>query len=200
MDQIERHCGELFCRITVSQNNGNESIGKIDAKAVNLHGNLLITGTAGSVALGNIVGPSTFTISTPVSAKDMLTVTLGRITDLSISSGTPIKSLTAIDWQDNNGTSDTTNTPWIDTLTLSGSKTETAMGDFEADLTLSGTGAPKGLALNKVTVVGNIQGSEWSLATGGIGTISAGATASTWHVNAPSGGVNWSTQSCVLVR
>ena len=162
--------------ITIDDASGDESLGKVDAKTTNLNGDLLVTGTIGSISLANITGPNTFTIGGPVTSRDLLTISVGRITDLSINSATPIKSLSAIDWNDADGTVDTITTPWIGTVTVAGSKTDATLGNFEADLILSGVTAPKGFTLGKFTAVGSLVDSVWSISAGSIGTLTVGRT------------------------
>lgn len=81
-------------------------------------------------------------------------------------------------YNDNDQTTDTVTASWVGTITSSGRKARGAItalpGDFEADLTLSGAGAPKSMAVNKATITGTLANSVWNV-DGHLGTLTMGA-------------------------
>ena len=158
--------------ITVNDATSKESLAKIDAKTTNLAGNLTVTGTIASVALGNVTGPAAFTIGAAAKPADKVAITLGKVTNLAINSSTPIASLSMIDWSDTNA-ADVVTAPWIGTLNVVGSKTDATLGDFEANLNLTGVSAPKGVTLAKFTAKKDLASSNWNI-VGNVGAVSVG--------------------------
>jgi hypothetical protein len=112
-----------------------------------------------------------------------VTFTLDDVAELTIDSGTPIKSITAVQWLDGDGLDDFINAPSLGTLTIKGSATRMMPGDFEADVTLSGLGVPvKSAVLGRATVAGQLTGGHW--AVNGLTTaIKAGSFAADWTGN-----------------
>ena len=162
--------------IVIEDETGSESLGKIDAGSTHLHGDLRVAGTLASLTLGD-VGPGTFTIGPSTTAVTSVTMALAKVTDLSINSATPIKSLSTIDWNDSDSTADVIATPWIGKVTIAGSRTDATLGGFEADLVLSGEGAAGGSSLASFAAK-NVVGSNWKI-VGTVGSITVGGTIGT---------------------
>jgi hypothetical protein len=170
--------------ITVAGKNGsttiptitvNGSLGSLIAPSTRLMQSLSVNGTTKRITLAGASGQ--ISIGTPLNpAKDKLTLILGQVSELSISSNTPLAGLIALDWQDDTGPDDVVAAPWIGSLKVTSPKVGKQVlplaGDFEADLNLSGAQAPKGLALGKVNVAGAVNQSTWTM-SGHIGSITA---------------------------
>ncbi|HET6430321.1 MAG TPA: LEPR-XLL domain-containing protein [Phycisphaerae bacterium] len=140
------------------------------AGGVTLGRHLQATGTMGRIDLGDIDAGHTISIG-PRKAGDTktaVTLNLGRVGDTSVVSETPIKSLTAIEWLDDDGAPDVIEAPWIGKLATKGVKANAkkgivpVAGDFQAGLTLSGLGAAKA-TLGSVSIVGDLAEAVWDI-------------------------------------
>lgn len=171
--------------LSVPISSGVQFIGKIDAPNVNMTGALTVSGSVGSVKLGNVTHGGTWTIGLPQSGKESVSLGLGIVSDLSLTSTTVIKSLTAIDWSEGGGALDVITAPYINTISITGSRANAALGNFEAGMVLTAQGAPNNVALSKFTAARDITRGEWKIA-GGIGTITARATGAAWHIGTTS--------------
>lgn len=122
-----------------------------------------VTTSVGSLTLGDIVGPMTFTIP---ATSDTPSLDLGNIRDLSINSSVGISSLLVYSWTDTTGESDAIRAPWIGLVD--------SLGNFGADLFLTGRsgGSP---TLGDVVIGGVVKGATWSISGRGT-SISALAT------------------------
>ena len=148
-------------------------VGTIYAPAVDLEGDVLIEGTLRRLALGNVVGDqSSIVIGAAATTRDTARLSFGRVADLAVNSQTPIRSLVALEWLDAGADDDVITAPWIGTLRIKGNRRAGVAGQFDADLSLSGEGAPRGRALSSVVVAGPVTG-EWTI-TGDVGSIRAG--------------------------
>ena len=167
--------------IAVANLSGTASLSKIAAKTTRLHGPLTISGTVGTISLSGVAHGGTWTIGNPLTSKGTVSLSLGDVTDLSINSATPIKSLTAVEWVDGSGVIDNITAPWIGTVRTTGIKADPSRGNFEAGLTLSGIGAAKSIALGSLSAAGSIAKGDWVIA-GSIGPITAASTGPLWRV------------------
>lgn len=124
-----------------------------------------------SLTLGNVIGASPLVIPATSASP---TITLGDVSDFSITSDIGIASLTAKSWNDNDTTTDTISATYLDVLRTLGT------GNFEASLRLSG-GAASGQSntLRSVSIGGVIKGGTWVI-NGSAGTISAMASVADW--------------------
>ena len=170
---------------TVEDVTVNGSLAKLDAKTADLLGNLTVTGGLGTLTLDDVVAQHALSIgSDPLIAS--LSVTFDQVSDLSIDSDTPIKSITATEWLDSDSTPDTVSAPWLGTLTTKGRKADqkkgiaALAGDFEAGLTLDGTGNPK-QTLGTAKIAGDLPNATWDI-TGNVGSITAD-DADGWTLN-----------------
>jgi hypothetical protein len=125
-------------------------------KGVNVLGDVLIGGTAGKIVLGDIADAHRLLIGAPGAANGQagVDITLGRVAELSIFSGTAISSLSVQEWLDLDATPDIVQTPWIGKLTSD--------GDFMAGLLLDGTGAPNG-TLGTTRIRGDLREAIWTI-------------------------------------
>lgn len=179
------------------------SLGSFKGAAIDLRGNFSATGTLGTLTLRNLAGGGTISLNTSgaaVPAALQLAVTLGRVTDTSITTGgIPLKSLTAVEWQDAVLPADTLTATWIGTLTTTGERAVAAKsipalaGDFAAGLLLSGAVSPH-LTLATVKIAGGVTGS-WQIA-GPVGALRIGHILTSLAL----GAVTSVTTSSALVR
>lgn len=161
-------------KITVKGAGGGTSVGGIDA--------------SGS-PLGAISAPTTdlsgaVNIGPTSNAKASVALTFDQIANASIESAMPIKSLTAAEWLDNDGTGDVLTAPAVGKINIKGRKAKAKAGiaalrgDFQTDLELGGSGSTA-KTLGSLSVAGVLDGSiitaRGTDAKGlSIGTIKAG--------------------------
>jgi hypothetical protein len=150
------------------------SIKTINARNVNLKGNIHINGAAAMILLNDVPGDSNINIghsSLPCSLK------FGRVNNLALTSGMPIKELHATEWK-----SGSLNAPWISNLTTDGYAAGGVAGDFGADMNLSGAGSLKGVSLNKAKIAGQLGDSNWAV-VGDCGTIETASSSQEFNAN-----------------
>lgn len=130
------------------------SLGGVDTNGFPLSSIVaLTTDLTGPVAIGTSAYP-----------KAAVTLTFDQIKDASITSGMPVKSLTAIEWLDDDGTPDILTAPVVGTITIKGRKANAKAGipalrgDFQADLDLGGAGSVV-KSLGSLSVAGVMDGS-----------------------------------------
>jgi peptidyl-prolyl cis-trans isomerase A (cyclophilin A) len=128
-------------------------------KTLNLDGDV-VTDAIKKLTLGDI-HISEFNIGAPANAKDTLTMTLGRVSGLGVTSQTPIKSLTVVDWLETDGP-DIVEAPWLGKLTAKGDKKRGIVGDFEGALALTGAGATKA-TLGSAKIAGDLRDCTWDI-------------------------------------
>ncbi len=159
----------------------NGSLKSLSAPLMSLRGDLTITGSVAAVALDDVADSHTLRVGTDL-AIAASSWTLDRVKDASLTSLTPLKSLSVCEWLDADGTPDAVVTPWISSLATRGVKGNAAVpGNFEADLTLSGVGAAKG-TLAKAAILGSLRGATWNL-TGNVSAL-ASLTVARWMEDA----------------
>lgn len=137
------------------------SISSIIGTSAHLRGSLSVSGTLGTLTLGN-VGGATAEVPITIGLEGVNTViTLGAVTNASISTPGAIQSLTVTSWSDTTASpADVIEATWIGTLTSTGS--------FRATLDLSGR--DDGPTLGSATL-GAV--TDWSLSVPGrIGSLS----------------------------
>ncbi len=158
------------------------SMGTLDGRTVELTGDMTVAGTISRLTLGNVDANHTITIG-PRPAGDTrtaVTMTFGEVTDTSIFSETPIKSLTAVEWLDGDATADVIQAPWIGRLTTRGRRANLRLGipgkagDFQADLDLSGEGATRD-TLASARIAGGLSNVAWDV-DGSIGMLTIKGT------------------------
>lgn len=159
---------------------GANSMGSIVAKTSNLLGDIeILGGSLNVIQMNDVSGGRHIHLGAPqVVGKNGLAASFNRVEDLSIFSQTPIKSLTAAEWVDGDGSADVVQAPWIGAMRVAGNKKTGASGNFQADLTLSGAGSP-GLTLAKMDVAGGVSGSAWDI-TGNVGAVSVVGEVDQW--------------------
>lgn len=150
-------------------------LGTLDFKGANLTGNMNLGGGVNKVSLGNSQDHHLITIGG--SASDgPVTFEFDRVTDTTIFSSRPIKSITATDWLEGGDTDeeeiDRISAPSLDVLKIKGDKKRGIAGDFQADIVLSNGQAKT--TLGSVSVAGTVAGSA-ILSAGNIGSVTVGA-------------------------
>jgi subtilisin family serine protease len=108
---------------TVGDITVNGSLRGISGRAADLVGNLSVSGSLGQLRLRNVGAGRAITVG-PGAA---LAATLGAVTDTSITSAEPIRSLRVARWLDGDATADAISAPSIGTIT--------SLSDFGADVT-----------------------------------------------------------------
>ena len=144
------------------------SLAAVAAAAVDLAGDLTVTGTIRSLVLAGASGDHTLSIQ---GAAAVGSLRLGDVSGLSVATAEPLASLSATTW---------TNLSNVDTVTAPSIRSLIVPGTFAASLAV-GTGS--GLALGTVKIGGAVPAGAW-LVKGSIGTLTAGATAAAWSLAA----------------
>jgi len=149
-------------------------------KTTDIAGDVTVYGTLGSLLLGDIAEGHTITIGGTAYNKPAKMV-LGRVQDTSLTSQTPIKSLTVTDWLDTDGQDDLIQAPWVGKVATKGIKSNPrkgvagVAGDFEANVDLSGVGATKA-TLGSVKIAGDVDHVAWDV-VGLLGKLAVRGTA-----------------------
>jgi subtilisin family serine protease len=148
---------ELQDLIIGDTNDANDKtvIGQLAGKNVDINGGeFIVTGTIQKLVLGDITD-ATMTFGDSFSRGT--DVTLEQLSDVTINAETGFSKFTIVDWTDNDSTADEFNAFWVNKLTAKGSKKLNINGDFETDMTLSGTGAGS-YAIDTMVVKGAMDG------------------------------------------
>ena len=143
-------------------------LGSFSASTTDLLGDMIVDRGLSKLMLGDVSGEHVIDIGAPLKPKAAMSVTLGRVTDLSIGTETPVKCLKVVDWRDTGGASDQIRAPWIGRILAAGGKNGPA-GHFQADLLLTGTGNKKP-ALANARIAGDLTDVRWDI-TGRVGKI-----------------------------
>jgi Subtilase family/Calx-beta domain/Bacterial pre-peptidase C-terminal domain len=154
--------GEPTTALSMLQING--SLAVLSAKQVELQGDLTITGTVQNLILGGATGGHTLSI---LGTGKNGQITLGDVSDLTVTADEPLSSLVATDWLSTNGQDDVISAPSLKSLRTT--------GDFAASLTLT----DESETLNTVKIGGALSGGTWNIA-GPVGTITADSIAAAW--------------------
>ncbi len=152
----------------------NGPLGTVNAAKVQLVGNVTIAGDAKSIVLAGTFDDGAQHVLT-VGGATPVELKLGNVTNTSITSTAPLKTLAANLWVDNDVTADVITSPWIGSAAIK--------GNFAGNLALSGAGAPAGLSLKSFAATGELTGTSWQI-TGDVGTIRTKSfVASSWVAN-----------------
>ncbi len=137
------------------------SLSALAAAAVDLAGDLTVTGTIGSLVLANATGSHTLSIQGTAATGSLR---LGNVSDLTVDTAEPLSTLSVTSWADPSGTA-AISAPGIRALAVAGA--------FAADLTVGNGG------LNTARINGALTGGLWTV-NGLTGTLTAGSTAAAW--------------------
>ena len=122
------------------------SLKGITAKTTELLGDITITGSLGSLTL-NDINDSTISIGLSSNPKAAVAIKFDRVSDLTINSQMPIKSILATDW-----TAGDINAPSVGSITTKGDKKRVIPGDLHVNVLTSGI-------INTVKIAGTLSGS-----------------------------------------
>jgi len=133
-----------------------------------LVGTFEVEGAIQTIKIGEVSG-GTIKIDAPPAGVTVAPLVLTIPVDIhngSIDSAIPIKSLTTIDWIDDDGTPDFLKAPSIGTITTSGNKKALLPGDFQAGVAGEdgGGGNPTPTTLGTAKIAGSLTGAAWNLA------------------------------------
>ena len=156
------------------------SLKELKAKSTDLLGNLTITGTVEKLELDDVNSTSQQTIAIG-GAQESLSLKVDQLSDVSLISQAPIKSIEATEWLDLNSTPDVLAAPTVDKLKIDGDKKRNLAGDFQAGLYLSGSGTGEP-TLEKVEIDGHVSDGIWQV-QGDVDQLTVGSTATDWSVN-----------------
>jgi len=129
-------------------------------------GDFRVAGTIEKIRMRNVSGGSTLQIGGVL--RDGVQVRFSRISDFVVTSSSGFKTFTAIDWRDLDGTTDKITAPWIGKLSIKGDKKQSLIGNFAADLNLTGVGAGRYVA-DTVRIGGAVNNRTWDF-TGNVKT------------------------------
>jgi len=155
---------------TITNISVDGSLGTLMAKTTDLSGNVTVTGSVGRLIFDDVVNPGVITIGSTTNAKAGTTLKFDRVSDLSINSAMPIKSIVATRWLSADTLVDEIHAPWLDKLTIA--------ENFSADLDLTGLRAPRA-TLGNAKIGGRIVSGDWQI-VGDTGSVAADAIASAW--------------------
>ncbi|MBN1391198.1 MAG: hypothetical protein JW947_00165 [Sedimentisphaerales bacterium] len=144
----------------------------ITAKTADLRGDVMVSGSLGSLTFDDIADGCSITIGPSANPKNGVLMKFDQVEGLSLNSQMPIKTLTAAEWLGGE-----VNAPSISSLTIIGDKKRGISGDlFDVDLFLTQKPDKKISALGSLTVKGWIDSCQ-ILSQGKIGSITAAAVA-----------------------
>ncbi|HVT79346.1 MAG TPA: choice-of-anchor tandem repeat GloVer-containing protein [Phycisphaerae bacterium] len=166
-------------------------IGTITASTTDVTGDILITGPAAALTLGNLADQHLLSIGAAAvapAAKPAVTLTFGTIANTTLTSLIGIRSLTAIRWLDPDSqiNPDVIAAPFIGTLNIKGSTG--IAGDFQASLLLNDTSGASLTAatLQTARIAGQASIGNWAI-QGDVGAVNInGGGSSSLHIAAVS--------------
>jgi hypothetical protein len=110
---------------------------RLVAKAADLQGDAAFSGPPGALTLGDVTGSAQAQrlLSIGGSAGAPVTITLGRVSDLSVESVAPLKALVVTDWGHDAGnvTPDRIAAPRLASLKAAGSRADAVQGDASVE-------------------------------------------------------------------
>ncbi len=151
-------------RADIGDINVDGSLGSLKGSEVNLGGNLSVDGSLSLLELNDITGSQQLIYVGNSDDDSVLKIRLHDVVDLSITSLTPIKSLSLNSWRDSDMV--------MDMIAVAGLGRLVVKEDFAAGLTLAGD--IDDFVLGSVRVGGVISSGGWNV-LGGVKTISAGS-------------------------
>ena len=161
------------------------SFGSITAKTTNLLGGVAIDGTLSTLAMGSAFSGSAVSIGQVAKSTVKPALTFDQVQDLTVTSLSPIGSITCTDWMNDTGTADVIQAPSLGTLSVPGKAANAALhqiaisGDFQASLTLQGVAGSTLATLGSATIAGAVTGGTWGI-KGKSGAIKIGGDVGNW--------------------
>jgi hypothetical protein len=140
---------------SVGDINSNGPLKAITAKTTNLRGNITVSGSLASLIINDVNNSTddhTITVGSSSNTKATVSLRFDRVADLSITSGMPIKAISATEWL--GGAIDA---PSISGITIKGNRKRSIAGDLDVNVTLDGSAG-------SVKTAGTLSG-EWNCNT-----------------------------------
>jgi len=137
--------------ISVGDINSDGPLKGITAKTTNLRGNINVSGSLASLSINDLDDSNdhTITVSSSSNPKAAVSLGFGRVADLTINSGVPIKAISATEWLGGE-----INASSIGTITTKGNKKLSIAGDLDVNVTLNGS-------VGGIKTAGTLSG-EWN--------------------------------------
>lgn len=159
-------------QIDIGDMSSTGAVQSITGKGVNLTGDIDLGGAVQSLTLNDITG-SQHSISWGGTSSDPgATVAFHNVTDVTLTSGAPLKSLAVAYWNDDSDAADVITAPSLAKLS--------AGADFAAGLDLSGVGVAAGkTTLGATTIKGRLTGGTWTI-HGSTDALSVAGIDATW--------------------
>jgi hypothetical protein len=158
------------------------SVAGLTGKTTDLLGNLNVMGTLQTLQLADATGGGLIHLGGLPTSKTAAALTLNRVADLAIDSTMPIRSITATEWLDTDGTADLIRAPSLGSLVIKGQRgiprrgVADLAGDFEANLGISGESKDAtGKTLGSVSIKGSVGANTWDI-TGKVGPVAISGT------------------------
>jgi len=179
------------------------SLSAITAPGVTLTGDLTVLGALNTLVLGDVGGAERAEQAIRISGASSnpragVSITLGSVADLRIHSDMPIKSLTAVEWSDDetewDGGEDWADSeysevdaviaPSLGKLTVRPPKGRADGGDFQADLDLNSEyTATTTTVLGSARIAGTLDEAVWLVTDGDTGHIAVSEAADDWTLD-----------------
>ncbi len=146
-----------------------------------LTGDVLMPGGAGQVRVDGMVHTTEFRLGNEATPEGMsVSARFNTLDQASLLSDAPIRSLRAVDWQNNTQSTSSVRTPSIVDLRISGGRG--VDGDFHARLDLSGVGATLLGTLGRARIAGQVNNSTWNI-TGDVGRVRVDGDITQWDMD-----------------
>jgi len=164
--------------VTLQSITARGPLGGMALKGIDVAGAVHVQGQLGSATVGNMLADSSLTVDGP---EPSAALAFSSITNASMTFGGGVRTFTAGAWIGTTGAAYFLTAPWLGSLSITGRRddprtktvNEALRGDMQADLDLSGAGAPRSVALGTFRVAGLVDGSV-AVAAGGIGAVAVG--------------------------
>ena len=160
----------------------NGSLKELKATTTDLLGHLTSTGAIQTLELDDVASATQQTVAMGGDgASKKVSLKFDQLSDVTVQLQTPVKSLEATEWLDQNLTLDLLATPSVDQLRIDGHKKRNLAGDFQAGLYLTGSGSAKP-TLKQVDIDGQVSDGIWQV-VGDTNKLTFGSTAASWSAN-----------------
>jgi hypothetical protein len=110
--------------------NDNNSLKSITAKTTNLRGNIKVSGSLASLVINDVNKSNTITVGSSLNKKATVSLGFDRVADLTLTSGVPIKAISATEWL-----AGEINAPSIGAIAAKGNKKRGIAGDLDVNVT-----------------------------------------------------------------
>lgn len=190
--EITETTGATSVTVTVKKNRATGGDGKVklgDVAIANDFGSFtaktgilqqsFVAESIKSLTLGGAIF-SEINLGEPANESDAVTLNLGVVSDISITSQTPVRALNVVQWDDATDFPDVITAPWLGSLNCTGKRSAGLNGDFHAAIQLDGTGVASGKpTLGSVKIAGDASTTfddeqiQWRI-SGDVGSVAIG--------------------------